>query len=146
MNISSAETGTLPSNDEPGREKQKIYVRPKRIYRSTYDDVNSVQYFFQGILNGNITFEVTCPTGTPPLTTMYSGGNMSFATLNETFARIAHSMMAYGRNTGSSAFDRAAKGAVFAMDTCVHVEWLWVIYPTVLIAAMLLFFTQRSCM
>ncbi|KAK3317988.1 hypothetical protein B0H66DRAFT_621489 [Apodospora peruviana] len=76
-----------------------MYIQPKCIFQTNIEDINSVGDLLAPIFSA-------CT-----------------ATVNETFARVAQSMTVYGRNT-QYAYQQAAEGLVFTMDTCVHVEWL----------------------
>lgn len=67
--------------------------------------------------------------------------NVTFESIDSTFASIAASMTAYIRNNGDADMSEPATGQVMETLTCIHIRWRLLAYPAALAAVTITFFT-----
>jgi len=74
---------------------------------------------------------------------LYLDSKMSFDTFRDAFKRVIDSMSMFERASATQLDTTTfpTVGEVWIGSTCVHVRWLWLIYPAVLIVLLLGFFT-----
>ncbi|KAE9370897.1 hypothetical protein N431DRAFT_546615 [Stipitochalara longipes BDJ] len=96
--------------------------------------------FFETFLNGSLygdnPNEVTGPAD---LTFLYNYGNMSVASVNETFASVAKTISARMRVAGNANYSAPAQGEILQTLTLIRVDWPWLALPVALVALTLVF-------
>jgi len=124
-----------------------IYIRPHCIYQVDAADTNSISTYF------NLLFPNTDPFGDildayggligPALPmSIYQEGNVSFRSFEAAFKRVADSMTMYGRSRANESLSNPPQplvGEVWVTNTCVRVQWVWLIYPAALVVLLLVF-------
>lgn len=63
---------------------------------------------------------------------LYNSGNVSMASINETFANLAQALTLWFRSNGDARFSHRAEGAVLHYAVCVRVTWAWIALPVAL--------------
>ena len=66
------------------------------------------------------------------LVTLYNNGNISFDSIEDTFANISDIMTAWIRTHGNTTYSEDATGQVLHYATCLSVRWLWLSFPAAL--------------
>ncbi|KAH0287863.1 hypothetical protein KCU62_g5567, partial [Aureobasidium sp. EXF-3399] len=67
------------------------------------------------------------------------GAYPSFNLINNTWNALAESITIHMRENGDAIGSQPAAGSVYQTETCILVQWLWIIYPASLVALTLLF-------
>lgn len=71
---------------------------------------------------------------------IYNMGNVSFESVNSTFANISEAMTQHMRQNGMVNFSAPAVGQVHHSATCVQVRWWWLALPAIMVCLTLVFF------
>ncbi|KAK0651095.1 hypothetical protein B0T16DRAFT_403164 [Cercophora newfieldiana] len=143
---------STPLND-PNLFDDVTDIRPECIYQSSL-----VEWYYLALYMLNHFSELGGDTNTTTgLMSMlnnvfYDGGNISTASIERRFTRMAHAMSAAYQEMGTStrsvgensSFHNTSStswvtGEGLRNDTCVSVQWPWIAYPAVLSVATLVF-------
>ena len=120
-----------------------VYIREECVYQVCQQTLDSVQGYlgtwFTGWTGKDVWESSIFVKGLPHLQTIYKSGNVSFASVQDTFARIAHSMTLENR-AADRRYAEYATGEAWAMGTCVEARWIWLVYPAILAVATFVFF------
>jgi Protein of unknown function (DUF3176) len=127
-------------------------VSNKCIYQYNIIAMNSMNEFLSTFLNGSVTkggyaWDIR---GAAQLQAIYSTGNVNFDHINETWKNLSDSITTYMRQKGSDDFSAPAIGQALRDQTCVHIQWLFLTYPAILVFVAIVFFicmvfeTQRG--
>ena len=77
---------------------------------------------------------------------IYNSENLSFARSTETWRNMSDSITNYTREHGAGnsgagfSYSTPALGEVHAEQSCISIQWLFIIYPAVLVVLALIFF------
>jgi len=142
-----------PSLNDPNLLDDVTDIRPECIYQ-----VSQVEWYYLFLYMASHFSELRGDTTTTMgLQTMlnnvfYEGGNISTASIEKRFTRMARAMsvayqemgtsaMAVGNSSGfhNTSSTSWVTGEGLRNDTCVSVQWPWIAYPAVLSVATLVF-------
>lgn len=70
--------------------------------------------------------------GTDQLLDFFKSGNVSMASIDEKFARLAQALTLWVRANGDEKYSRPAEGEVLHYAVCVRVTWAWISLPAAL--------------
>ena len=130
-------------------------ISDKCVYSYYAPTMMSLAYFMQTFFSGSIYMTpgsyVYDTSGSVQLQQIFKEGNVSFASVNTSFASIADSMTAYIRQNGNGApvdgiadlnstQQAPAQGQVFQVETCIKVQWPYLVLPAALVVLTLFFF------
>lgn len=135
-----------------GSSSDPLTIPDGCLYEVYTPTINSIQFYMNSFLNGSVTADPNTydyvTTGPVQLNKIFDAGNVSYSTVNATFADIADSMTAYIRQSakpGNTGIDdllksqKPATGLVFRTDTCVSVRWWYLALPITLVALTITF-------
>ncbi|KAI0145775.1 hypothetical protein F4776DRAFT_374757 [Hypoxylon sp. NC0597] len=109
-------------------------IRPECIYQTDYIQVNSLFEYLVGLFAGQVTYG-SYVDGPAILQTIFAEGNVTFASVNGAFDRLAQALTVWSReNDGGN-----ATGLVYRSDTCVNARWGWLAYPLSLVLGTIVF-------
>jgi hypothetical protein len=97
--------------------------------------------FMDGTVSGLLgELGVNTYVGPQVIQTIYNYGNVTFDSMNSTFANISDAMTIYLRQNGHINYSTPASGVVMHTQTCLGVRWVWLIFPAALVTLTLVFF------
>lgn len=147
-------SGNITFGNSSGNGGPNITVSSRCLYEVYVATIDGLISFMQLYFNGSIsmkpdqTFKYVT-TGHIQLGKFLNSGNVSFESINQTFANIADSMTAYIRQAaktgdlGEPALDNAdrtpAIGRVLRSETCIAVRWEYIALPAALVVLTLVF-------
>ena len=109
--------------------------------------VENLNAFLTSWLSGQLTYvDPVSRTGPAVLQAIYNSENLTFARLNETWRNMSDSITKYMREHGAGnsgagfSYSAPALGEVHSEQSCIRVQWLFIIYPAVLVVLALIFF------
>jgi hypothetical protein len=70
---------------------------------------------------------------------LFNNFNVTLQTINSTWAAIADSMIMHIRRSGDPSNSVPTAGVVYRTDTCISVQWPWLIFPAALLLLTLVF-------
>jgi len=125
-----------------------IFIRPQCVYQLFNPTMLSMSTYFQRLFPNNndvedIFFHPYGPQGGPLAESIFQGGNVSYRSVEALFKRVVDSMTMYGRIHGQKLgveLSDPVVGQVWVTSTCVRVQWVWLIYPAVLVVMLFVFF------
>ncbi|KAH8658447.1 hypothetical protein BX600DRAFT_500370 [Xylariales sp. PMI_506] len=129
------------NSDDPGIiNGTYTNINPDCIYQESSTSLNSIYNILGAVFIGSVPWGAEAE-GSGPLVLqhIFDGGNVSFASIATTFDRLANAMTVYSREQ-LSAEAVPTVGQVFNSQTCVGVQWPWLIYPAALTFLTLIFF------
>ncbi|KAK3323760.1 hypothetical protein B0T19DRAFT_486078 [Cercophora scortea] len=102
-----------------------IPIRPECLYQTDATTTRSIAYYPPNLFDGTVLAAPGAMIGPAHLQSLYRDGNVSFASVNSTFSRLANSMTLYGRGQPSALTTQPAIGEVYAADTCITGRFRW---------------------
>lgn len=121
-------------------------VSPECVYQYSYDAANSVDQFLSDFLNGTVAPEVMISMhhfeGPPHIQALYNEGDLAFENIDEIWRNISDSMTTYIRQSGRENVSIPAVGVTRRAQTCVRIQWAFIIYPAILVVLSLIFFAS----
>ncbi|KAK3688258.1 hypothetical protein B0T22DRAFT_148882 [Podospora appendiculata] len=135
-NLSTPATSTAGNSNSTG--SGDIAIRPACLYQADAITARSIAYYLAQHFQGTVVAAPGAMVGPAHLQSIYRDGNVSFASVDATFTRLANAMTLYGRGQPAAQAEPAI-GEVYAADTCVRVQWAWVVFPAALVVGMLVF-------
>ncbi|KAI1144214.1 hypothetical protein F5Y05DRAFT_21474 [Hypoxylon sp. FL0543] len=109
-------------------------IRPECIYQTDYIQVNSLLEYFITLFTGQVTYG-TYVDGPAILQTIFAEGNVTFASVDGAFNRLAQALTVWTREHDGG----NATGLVYKSDTCVDARWGWIAYPLALVLGTIIF-------
>lgn len=67
-------------------------------------------------------------------------GQGSLEDVQGVMRNISDSLTTYVRQTGDKRFSDPAVGKMYKTSTCIQISWLWIVFPTAIVALLLIFF------
>jgi hypothetical protein len=124
-------TGLLPNN-------ATAYLPSSCVFM--YGSTLGLEDYLPTFLEGSVTQASEVSFADPAwMMQLYNNGNASLQTINATWTAIADSMTMRIRKSGDPSNSEPAAGVVMQTDTCVSVQWLWLIFPAALLLLTLVF-------
>lgn len=140
-----------PDVSEPGL----LYYHPACVYQMDFQEYLRIMVLLQGGFTSvdqqkNLTYFGGLPNeianaapmlrdGDDWLETLWANGTADLAGVRSFFDGVAFSLTAAIRETGIPEYSEPVLGTVFETQTCVGVNWLWLILPGALLLATLVF-------
>ncbi|OTA66823.1 hypothetical protein K449DRAFT_325679 [Hypoxylon sp. EC38] len=109
-------------------------IRPECIYQTDYIQVNSLFEYLVRLFIGQVTYG-SYVDGPAILQTIFAEGNVTFASVNGAFERLAQALTVWTREHDGG----NATGLVYRSDTCVNARWAWLAYPLSLVLGTIVF-------
>ena len=115
-------------------------VSDECIYEYSHATAKAIDAFFTTFLNGTIAKFGGDFSGPSPLQTLYNEGDLTFNRVEEMWKNMSDSMSVYLRQSSMKNVSAPAIGTSFRNETCVHIQWVFLIYPAILVLLSLIFF------
>ena len=119
-----------------------IHIRPRCLYQYSHVPHQNTFDRMSPIFTRGSAFASTSGGfhGTGELLALFRDGNMSLATVGQTFDRMAEALTVAAREfRRGQPLAEPALGLVWTTDTCIRVEWGWIAFPAALVVATLVF-------
>jgi hypothetical protein len=109
--------------------------------------IQNLDLFLNSWLSGQLVYTgAVSRTGPAVLQAIYNSENLTFESLNETWRNMSDSITKYMREHGAGdsgagfSYSTPALGELHTEQSCIKVQWLFIIYPAVLVVLALIFF------
>jgi hypothetical protein len=123
--------GLLPNNET-------AYLPSSCVFE--YESTLGLRGFLPTLLTGFVASTREVSYADPDwMMQLWNSGNATFMTVNATWAAIADSMTMRIRRSGDPSNSAPALGIVLQTETCVSVQWPWLIFPAALLLLTLVF-------
>ena len=127
-------------------------IPAKCVYQIGAINTMSIGYFLGSFLNGSITagnyaYDYVGPMA---LQAIFLEGNVTLERVDQVWQNMSDAITWYMRQNGDVHFSAPVLGEAWQSQTCVHIRWLFLIYPAVLVLLAIVFFgimildTRRS--
>ncbi|KAL7626788.1 hypothetical protein AAE478_003562 [Parahypoxylon ruwenzoriense] len=110
-------------------------IRPECIYQTYRGQVYSLTDYLGNLFTGQLSYAPNALGGPTILQTIFEEGNVTFSTIDDTFARLAHALTVWSREQGGG----NVTGLLYRADTCVSAQWGWLAYPLALVLGTIVF-------
>ncbi|KAF7509296.1 hypothetical protein GJ744_008190 [Endocarpon pusillum] len=135
-------SGNIPLNAEARAGVRRWSVSPNCVYQLLDINARSISSFIDDFLNGTVfsgTYVYNYQSEIQ-LQAIFNEGNVTFERINETWKNISDAITLYMRQNGDTNKSAPARGEAFHTQTCVHIRWLFLLYPAVLVLLAIIFF------
>lgn len=123
----------VPRNDTISREC---------IYEYSWLTTEALDYFLGSFLNGTIDTLLGEYDGPTQVQTLYNEGHLTFDRVEEVWRNLSDSISTYVRQHSRKNVSAPAVGVVLRSETCVRLQWVFLIYPAVLVFLCIMFFAS----
>lgn len=79
-------------------------------------------------------------SGSDMLTSLYNNSYMDFDSIQEAFSNVSDIATAWVRTRGNTTYSTPVTGDVLHYATCLHVDWVWLLFPATLGSLAVVFF------
>ena len=110
------------------------------LYRMDMTHGGAMNQFFSDFFTGNVTLGLKAQGGTNQLQAIFQQGNISFASVNQTFQNVSTAITNFMRQNGNPKVSTQITGFLSTENTCVRVRWWWLAFPVALATLTLCFF------
>lgn len=91
-----------------------------------------LSHMFDASLLGSLTGDTASTQGDTWLKQFYHNGTVNITSANQYFDGIASTLTGLMRQYGDTPPSGYAPGTQLALQTCVHVQWIWLLFPVIL--------------
>ena len=112
------------------------------IYEYSWLTTEALESFLQSFLNGTIDTSLGEYYGPTQVQTLYNEGHLTFGRVEEIWRNLSDSISTYVRQHGRKNVSAPAVGVVLRSETCVRLQWVFLIYPAVLVFLCIVFFAS----
>lgn len=125
-----------------GGKSTRIVIPRTCIYWFAPAAQSNLNSFLATYLKGTIRSHDYKPIleGPAQLQAINNNGNITFDRLKETWENLSESITTYVRQHGIVNFSAPVTGQAFRDQTCVHIRWPFLVYPTFLVLFATVFF------
>jgi hypothetical protein len=109
--------------------------------------VQNLNIFLNSWLSGQLSYESPVTRAGPAvLQAIYNSEDLTFERLDQTWRNMSQSITTYMREHGAGnsgagfSYSDPALGEVHTDQSCIRVQWLYIIYPAILVALAVVFF------
>ena len=138
---------TTPYQDGFNTNNTNISISYDCIYGFAPVATQNLDLFLNTWLSGQLVYaSPVSRTGPAVLQAIYNSENLTFERLNETWRNMSDSITNYMREHGAGdsgagfSYSTPALGEVHTEQSCIRVQWLFILYPAVLVVLALIFF------
>ncbi|KAL9616773.1 MAG: hypothetical protein Q9160_008398 [Pyrenula sp. 1 TL-2023] len=116
-------------------------VPPECIYSASSKAENALFDLYSNLFTGNVTqVPGVAYSQSEAAQQLFLGGNATFDTISDTFHNMSVAMTKVVRMNGVQGRSDPVIGQMHRSETCVDVQWYWVIFPGSLVVLTLIFF------